>query len=96
MEQLIFRFIAGYLLVMSVFAFILMGIDKRRAEKGAWRISEKTLLLAAVLGGGIGSFLGMNIFRHKTRHLSFRILLPASAVVYAVVLYNIFRFINQQ
>ena len=77
--------IVGYLLIMSVIGFVTMGIDKRRAIRKGWRISERTLLLFALLGGGIGSFLGMRAFRHKTKHLKFTILLPLLAVTYTVL-----------
>ena len=65
---------------MSVIGFALMGADKRRAEKGAWRIPEKVLFGVSFLLGGVGSLVGMFVFRHKTKHASFRILLPVSAV----------------
>ena len=64
---------------MSVIGFALMGADKRRAEKGAWRIPEKVLFGVSFLLGGVGSLVGMFVFRHKTKHASFRILLPVSA-----------------
>ena len=85
MKYIIMDLIAGYLLIMSVTGFVAMGIDKRRAIKKGWRISERTLLLIALLGGGIGSFLGMRVFRHKTKHLKFTIILPLSAVLYTVL-----------
>ena len=65
---------------MSVIGFALMGADKRRAEKGAWRIPEKVLFGVSFLLGGVGSLVGMFVFRHKTKHASFRILLPFSAL----------------
>lgn len=64
---------------MSVIGFALMGADKRRAEKGAFRIPERTLIAVAFMLGGVGSLAGMFAFRHKTKHASFRILLPVSA-----------------
>ena len=65
---------------MSVIGFVLMSADKRRAEKGAWRIPEKVLFGVSFLLGGAGSLVGMFVFRHKTKHASFRILLPLSAL----------------
>ena len=62
----------GYLILVNLIAFALYGIDKRRAKQGAWRISEYTLLLVALLGGSLGALLGMRYFRHKTRHRKFR------------------------
>ena len=66
----------GYLVLMNLIAFALYGIDKRRAKQGAWRISEYTLLLVALLGGSLGALLGMRYFRHKTRHRKFRYGVP--------------------
>ena len=77
----------GYVLWLSVVGFAAMGLDKRRAVKGKWRISEKSLLLIAFLGGGIGSYLGMRHYRHKTKHLSFRLLLPILAFADLLLLY---------
>ncbi len=66
-----------YLLSINIVAFCLMGIDKRRAVKHAWRIPEKTLFLTAILGGSPGSIIGMQLFRHKTRHRYFKYGMPA-------------------
>lgn len=66
--------------VMCFVGFALMGADKRRAERGAWRIPEKVLFGVSFLLGGVGSLVGMFVFRHKTRHVSFCILLPLSAL----------------
>lgn len=61
-----------YLLAVNLAAFALMGMDKRRARRGAWRIPERTLFLPALLGGALGGVLGMRTFNHKTRHWYFR------------------------
>ena len=64
--------LAGYLLLVNLWAFALMGVDKRRAKrKGARRIRERTLFLSALLGGSPGALLGMWTFRHKTKHWYF-------------------------
>ena len=63
--------LVAYILVINFIAFLLMGIDKRSAIKHAFRIPEATLFLFAILGGSIGSILGMYTFRHKTRHWYF-------------------------
>lgn len=65
-----------YLIVINIIAFILYGVDKRKAQKGKWRISENTLLLLAVLGGSLGAIVGMKIFRHKTKKKAFSVGLP--------------------
>ena len=85
MEQIEANFVLGYIAVMSVLGFVMMGIDKRKAVKRAWRIPERTLIILAFLGGGIGSLLGMYFFRHKTKHMKFVILLPTAAVLYIAV-----------
>lgn len=57
-------------------AFCAYGLDKRRAVREEWRISERTLLLLAFLGGAAGAFLGMKVFHHKTRHRKFSLGVP--------------------
>lgn len=79
-------------LAWNIVVFFLYGADKRRARRGTWRISEKTLLLAAVFMGGVGALFGMGVFRHKTGHLKFRLGVPMAVllnvlIVYAVVVY---------
>lgn len=66
-----------YLVFINILAFVLMGADKAKAKRNAWRIPEKTLFLSAILGGSIGAILGMQLFRHKTRHRSFVLGMPA-------------------
>lgn len=61
-----------YLAVVNLWTFLAMGVDKRRAERGKWRVSEKALFLPAVLFGALGGLLGMKVFRHKTKHWYFR------------------------
>ena len=60
----------------NTIVFALYGADKRRSIRGAWRIKESTLLLCAFLLGSLGALLGMRVFRHKTKHVKFRILVP--------------------
>ena len=70
-------FIVAYLVAVNLWAYALMGVDKRRAgQRGAQRIPERTLFLSALLGGGVGAFLGMWGFRHKTRHWYFVVGIP--------------------
>lgn len=59
------------LAAVSLAAFVLYGVDKSRARRGAWRISEKALLCLSFFGGAAGGLLGMVLFRHKTRHWYF-------------------------
>lgn len=74
-----------YLIFINIFAFMLMGIDKKKAQKGTWRISEKNLFLSAIVGGSIGAILGMQIFRHKTKHRKFTIGMPLVLVLQIVL-----------
>lgn len=83
MEIIVIKMALIYLMLMSITGFLLMGIDKRRAVKRAWRIPERTLILVAFLGGGMGAFLGMFSFRHKTKHEKFVLLLPVAALLSA-------------
>ena len=62
---------AGHLVVLNVLALVLMGVDKRRAKRHAWRIPEATFFAVALLGGSAGAWAGMYLFRHKTRHWYF-------------------------
>ena len=61
-----------YLLIINLLTFAIYGIDKAKAKKGAWRIPEKSLLLLAVIGGSIGAWLGIRLWRHKTMHPQFK------------------------
>lgn len=76
-----------YLIAVNVLAFILYGLDKKRARNREWRISEKTLIGIAVIGGSIGAILGMHIFHHKTRHWYFRYGLPLILIMQGVLAY---------
>lgn len=86
--------IAGYLLVINVTGFVLMFIDKRRAQNNQWRIKEATLFLTAAIGGSIGSMLGMKVFRHKTKHLSFLIGMPAIFIVQVALAVGYFVYLR--
>lgn len=68
-----------YLLTINLFTILLFFIDKRKASKGQYRISEKTLLTCCAIGGSIGGFVAMQLFRHKTQKRSF--LLPFYLIV---------------
>ena len=71
------EFLLIYLLIINAAAFILMLVDKRRAQKNLWRIPEKALFLSALLGGSLGAMAGMYTFRHKPKHFSFVLGIPA-------------------
>ena len=78
--------IAVGLIGMNLAAFMLMGIDKAKAKRSAWRIPEKTLFLVTALFGGLGGTLGMSFFRHKTKHWYFKLGFPALLVSQIVLL----------
>ena len=77
--------ILGYLLAVNITSFLLYGIDKYKAKKGRWRISEATLLLMAVIGGSIGAWGGMRIWHHETMHKKFKYGIPV-IIIFQVAL----------
>lgn len=70
-----------YLLAINAVTFIVYGIDKYKAKKAKWRISEATLLLLAVLGGSIGAWVGMKVWHHKTMHKKFKYGIPVILLI---------------
>ena len=74
-------YLAYYLLAINVVTFIVYGIDKYKAKKAKWRISEATLLLLAVLGGSIGAWMGMKVWHHKTIHKKFKYGIPVILLI---------------
>ena len=77
--------------VMNIIALIIYGIDKRRAVRHEWRLSESTLLLPAALGGAYGALMGMLLFHHKTRKKKFVILVPLFVIIHTVILLMVIR-----
>ena len=75
-----------YIAVMSLIAFGAFGLDKYKAKANRWRIRERTLFILAILGGGIGAFLGMKIFHHKTLHKQFVIGIPAIMIAQLILI----------
>lgn len=82
--------VLAYIIVMSLILFILMGVDKSKAKKHEWRISEKTLFTLAILGGAPGGILGMYFFHHKTKHLSFVFVFPLLTVIQIFIVIKLF------
>ncbi len=76
----------GYLSVVNLLSFSLMALDKRKARLGRWRIPERTLLLLDLFGGSLGGLLGMALFRHKTKHWRFAVLVPLLFTLQAAAL----------
>jgi uncharacterized membrane protein YsdA (DUF1294 family) len=79
--------VVALLLVLNVVSFALFGIDKLRARRGAWRISEQVLLLSALISGTIGAWVGVIVFRHKSRKVSFLIPLACASLIDLVIVY---------
>jgi len=75
------KWLLGYLLIMNLVTYISFGLDKKRAQKRSWRVPEKRLLGMAAIGGGVGGWLGMIVFHHKTQKWAFRILVPLFTVI---------------
>ena len=75
------KYLLLYLAVINIIAFAMYGIDKSKAKHNKWRISENALILVAVFGGSIGAYSGMQIFRHKTKHLKFTVGVPVIFVL---------------
>ena len=77
--------ILGYLLAVNIATFFLYGIDKYKAKKGRWRISEAILLLMAVIGGSIGAWAGMRLWHHKTMHKKFKYGIPVIIILQVAI-----------
>ncbi len=85
MPDILIWIIIGYLVIMNIAGFAVMGADKSKAKKGAWRIPEKTLFIVSAVGGSIGTLAGMYAFRHKTKHWYFVVGMPAILIVHVAL-----------
>ena len=83
------KFIFIYIIFINLFLFTLLGIDKKRAKLHKWRISEKTLMCLAILGGSLGGILGIYTFKHKTKHLKFTL---GYTIILLIQLLSLFYF----
>lgn len=79
-----------YLVIINLTGLLCMGVDKQRAKQHAWRIPEKTLFLISLLGGSAGSWAGMYLFHHKTRHWYFVVGMPLILVLQILLAYVIY------
>lgn len=86
-----FQFFLIYLILVNLVAFLLFGLDKRKAQMRQWRISEKALFIPAILGGSIGAILGMHLFHHKTKHWYFRFGLPLILILHLAAFFLLFQ-----
>lgn len=84
------NFILIFLFIINLLGFMLMYIDKKRAIKHKWRISENALMTIAIAGGCIGSLLGMYCFRHKTKHPKFTIGIPSILIIEIILFFFIY------
>ena len=91
-ETIGIKYIVIYLIVINLIGFLAMGIDKYKAKRNYWRIPEGTLMMLAVLGGGIGTISGIYVFRHKTKKMKFVIGFPTILIIEIILmLYLIIR-----
>ncbi len=92
----VISYIILYLAVINLTGFLMMGIDKRKARKRAWRIPEATLFVIALVGGSLGTTIGMHVFHHKTRHWYFLYGMPAilllQIAVVVILIYSPIQF----
>lgn len=77
----VISYILSYVGVINFIGLVIMGIDKLKAKKRAWRVPESTLFVIALIGGSLGTTIGMFLFRHKTRHWYFRYGMPAILII---------------
>lgn len=80
------KYILIYLGIINLIGFFAMFLDKQKAKRGKWRIPEKTLFLLAVIGGSLGTTLGMHMFRHKTKHWYFKLGMPLILIVQIILI----------
>lgn len=81
MNELVIRLLLFYLALSNLLSLSLFGIDKWKAKHTKWRISEKTLLLVAAIGGSIGAWVGMKLWHHKTQHKKFKYGVPLIFII---------------
>ncbi len=94
MDRIVMIILAVVYIAWNLLVFFLYGLDKQKARRGQWRISERMLMGSAILMGGLGALYGMKLFRHKTKHMKFRVGVPlaflfnlgiAAGVIYFIV-----------
>ena len=95
-KQIVILAYAGWLVLLSIIAFIAYGVDKSKAKKGKWRTKEKTLLLLSFLGGAFGGFPAMLVFHHKTKgeHWYFTVVNILGLMIHTTILILLIFVIN--
>ena len=84
------KYLLIYLLIINLTGFFAMFLDKQKARRGKWRIPEKTLFLLAIIGGSLGTTLGMHTFHHKTKHWYFKFGMPLILIAQVALIAYIF------
>lgn len=82
----------GYYSFVNLILLLCMGVDKYKAKKHLWRVSEKILLTLSIIGGAVGGFVGMYLFRHKTKKYYFHFVFLISLIIHIYVIYRIFSY----
>ena len=86
--------ITSYIIIVNLLGFAAMGIDKHKAKAGSYRIPEATLFILALIGGSIGSTIGMFFFRHKTRYWYFVVFMPTILILQVISVIAVCYFVN--
>lgn len=88
------KFFLLYYSVISLISVVLTVADKSAARKGAWRISELTLMLTGLIGGALPMYITMKVIRHKTKHLKFMLGLPLEILLHVAIAVFLFLKFN--
>lgn len=83
----------GYFLVINIISFFTMKHDKKQAVYHDFRVSEKTIFILSLLLGGVGTYIGMYVFRHKTKHIKFTVGIPITIILNIITIYYILNYI---
>jgi len=86
---MIYVYFTLYIVAINIISFFMIYLDKQKAKKGKYRISEKALFISALLLGSVGSYIGMYKFRHKTKHNLFTIGMPIMIILNIFTIYYI-------
>lgn len=86
-----YSLLAAYLVIINILSLLMFGYDKLKAKKNGWRIPESRFLVLGFLGGAVGIYIGMKIFRHKTKHMLFVLGIPLLMVLNLVIIYYLIR-----
>ncbi|TYQ15674.1 UNVERIFIED_CONTAM: uncharacterized membrane protein YsdA (DUF1294 family) [Acetivibrio alkalicellulosi] len=86
--------IISFFVMFNIVTFFMMNIDKSKAKKGKWRISERNIFICALFFGATGIFAGMYVFRHKTKHWYFKVFIPLFIIINLFLLYIIFLYLG--